>query len=168
MTIIRSIVAAVFMTAAVMAATIAAGQGAAESAVVGAAAPNIVTPAPDDEIAPTDDEVDYILRVITAEGGGDRLVCNGVVQCLYNACRRDGWTHSVTEVLREYQYTGPASWISDEARMAWDQVFCSGVTYVDFEDSLYFYAPAYCDSPWHESQRFVIEVGGVRFFGRWQ
>lgn len=110
---------------------------------------------------------DYVLRVITAEGGTDQLVCNGVVQCLYNACQRDGWAHSVTGILREYQYTGAADWISDEARSAWDAVFCSGVTFVDFGDALYFYAPAYGESPWHESQRFVAEIHGVRFFGRW-
>ncbi len=110
---------------------------------------------------------EYILQVITAEGGTDQLICNGVVQCLYNACRRDGWAHSVTEILREYQYTGPAGWVSEEARNAWDAVFLSGVTYVDFGGALYFYAPRYCESPWHESQRFVIEINGIRFFERW-
>ena len=110
---------------------------------------------------------DYILRVITAEGGADQLVCNGVTQCLYNACRRDDWVHSVTEILREYQYACPAEWISEEARIAWDAVFLSGVTFVDFGEALYFYAPAYCESPWHESQRFICEIHGVRFFGRW-
>lgn len=119
---------------------------------------------PDPEVYQNEE---YILRVLTAEGGTDQLVCNGVTQCLYNACRRDGWQHSVAEILLEYQYTGPADWISDEARNAWDAVFFSGVTFTDFGDALYFYAPRYCDSPWHESQRFVIEVGGVRFFTRW-
>ena len=107
-------------------------------------------------------EWDHVLRVITAEGGSDQLVCNGVVQCLFNACQREGC--SPEQVLRDYQYTGPADWISDEARNAWDAVFCSGYRFVDFEDALYFYAPAYCESEWHESQRFICEVGGVRFF----
>ena len=171
MTFLKSIVAALAMTAAVMAATVTAGQLETAADIMGA---KIVTEARNDEIAPADDEIgagwteepdtDYILRVITAEGGTDQLVCNGVVQCLYNACQRDEWAHSVEEILVEYRYTGPADWISDEARNAWDAVFCSGVTFVDFGDALYFYAPAYCDSPWHESQRFVAEVSGVRFF----
>lgn len=110
---------------------------------------------------------DYILRVITAEGGSDQLVCNGVVQCLFNSCQRDGWERSVVQILNDYGYTGPAGWISDEAAAAWDAVFCSGVTFTDFEDAEYFYAPRYCDSPWHESLRFVIETGGVRFFAAW-
>ena len=107
---------------------------------------------------------DYVLRVLTAEAGDDPELCGCVAQCLFNACERDGWVHSVEEVLRQYSYTAPADWISDEARIAWDEVFCSGVTYTDVGNALYFYAPRYCDSPWHESQRFVAEVGGVRFF----
>lgn len=125
--------------------------------------PSLEEPSLTGQSAAAPDE-DYILRVITAEGGADQLVCNGVVQCLYNACQKDCWARSVTEILREYQYTAPAEWISEEARIAWDAVFLSGVTFVDFGEALYFYAPAYCESPWHESQRFVAEVGGVRFF----
>ena len=29
---------------------------------------------------------------------------------------------------------------------------------------LWFYAPKWCNSEWHESQRFVAEIGGHRFF----
>lgn len=175
MTFLKSIAAALAMTAAVMAATVTAGQLETAADIMGA---KIVTAAQYDEIAPADDEIgagwteepdtDYILRVITAEGGSDQGVCSGVVQCLFNACERDGWRHGVEEILREYQYTGPADWISDEAALAWDMVFCSGYTFTDFEGALYFYAPQYCDSTWHESQRFICETGGVRFFGRWQ
>lgn len=109
-------------------------------------------------------DADYVLRVITAEGGTDQLVCNGVAQCLYNACERDLWAHSVEYIIEEYQYTTPAEWVSDEARIAFDAVFCSGVRFTDFGNALYFYAPRYCTSEWHESLPFVIEVGGVRFF----
>jgi hypothetical protein len=158
----KTIMAAIYMTLAVMVATVVSGQEAAKDAAVDAI--SIETCEEMHEKAGPDE--DYVLRVITAEGGSDQLVCNGVVQCLFNACQREGC--SPEQVLRDYQYTGPADWISDEARNAWDAVFCSGYRFVDFEDALYFYAPVYCDSPWHESQRFVIEVGGVRFFGRWE
>jgi hypothetical protein len=110
---------------------------------------------------------DYILRVITAEGGSDELICAGVTQCLFNACERDGWNRTVEQILNDYQYTGPASWISDAAEKAWDEIFCSGYSYPAFEDALYFYSTRYCYSSWHETQRFVIEVNGVRFFARW-
>ena len=109
---------------------------------------------------------DYILRVLTAEAGNDEVLCGCVAQVLYNACVREGWEHSPDEVLVMYGYTGPASWTSDAAVKAYDEVFCSGVKYTDVADALYFYAPAYCTSEWHESQRFVCEVSGVRFFGR--
>lgn len=137
---------------------------------------NNATEVQNDDIALVNDEVaeyahvwdeDYILRVLTAEAGSDEVLCGCVAQALYNACARDDWVHTPNEVLVMYGYTGPASWISDAAVAAYDQVFCSGVTYTDVEDALYFYAPQYCDSPWHESQRFVCEVSGVRFFARW-
>ena len=111
---------------------------------------------------------DYILRVLTAEAGNDEVLCGCVAQVLYNACVRECWEHSPDEVLVMYGYTGPASWISDAAVQAYDEVFCSGVKYTDVADALYFYAPTYCTSEWHESQRFVCEVSGVRFFARWE
>lgn len=165
----KTIMAAIYMTLAVMVATVVSGQEAAKDAAVDAI--SIETYEELHEKAGQDEaeahekagpDEDYVLRVITAEGGSDQLVCNGVVQCLFNACQREGC--GPEQVLRDYQYTGPADWISDEARNAWDAVFCSGYRFVDFEDALYFYAPAYCESEWHESQRFICEVGGVRFF----
>lgn len=166
----KTIMAAIYMTLAVMVATVVSGQEAAKDAVVASAEKCEVSEKASSSAAETHEKAgpdeDYVLRVITAEGGSDQLVCNGVVQCLFNACQREGC--SPEQALQDYQYTGPADWISDEARNAWDAVFCSGYRFVDFEDALYFYAPAYCDSPWHESQRFVTEVGSVRFFGRWE
>ena len=111
---------------------------------------------------------DYVLRVLTAEAGADQVLCGCVAQCMFNACDRTGWACSIPEVLEQYGYTGPASWISEAAVQAYDEVFCSGMRYVDVEDALYFYAPQYCTSEWHENQRFIVEVSGVRFFGRWE
>lgn len=116
---------------------------------------------------PSADDVDYILRVLTAEGGSDYLICAGVTQCLFNSCEADGWNRSIVQILHDYGYTGPASWISDAAETAYDQIFCSGYRYTDFEDARYFYSTRYCYSAWHETLRFVTEVGGVRFFATW-
>ena len=107
---------------------------------------------------------DYVLRVLTAEAGDDPLLCGCVAQCMFNACAKAGWEYPVEEILEQYSYTDPADWISESAVRAWDEVFCSGVTYTDVGNALYFYAPRYCDSPWHESLQFVAEVSGVRFF----
>lgn len=112
------------------------------------------------------DEADYLLRVLTAEGGSDYVMCGCVAQCMLNAYLRDGYSSQI-EMLTDYGYTSPSSWISDAARQAYDDVWLSGVTYTDVEDALYFYASRYCYSAWHETQRFIIEVDGVRFFGRW-
>lgn len=107
---------------------------------------------------------DYVLRVITAEGGTDKAVCAGVAQALYNACEREGWKYTPKEIMRKYHYTGPAAWVSDEAAQAYDEIFGCGYTYTDFGNATVFYAPRYGWSAYHESQRFVIEVNGVRFF----
>lgn len=107
---------------------------------------------------------DYVLRVITAEGGTDKAVCAGVTQALYNACEREGWKYTPKEIMRKYRYTGPAAWVSDEAAQAYDEIFGCGYTYSDFGNATVFYAPRYGWSAYHESQRFIIEVNGVRFF----
>lgn len=135
-----------------------------ETAAGAATIPDQETPAEETGNRNTPCAPDYVLRVLTAEAGDDPVLCGCVAQCLYNACERDGWAHSVEEILKQYSYTDPADWISESAVRAYDEVFCSGVTYTDVGNALYFYAPAYCESEWHESQRFVAEVGGVRFF----
>ena len=111
--------------------------------------------------------LDYILRVLTAEAGSDEVLCGCVAQALYNACEKEGWQYSVEQMLYKYGYTGPSSWISDAAVKAWDDVFCSGYRYTDIGNAIYFYAPRYCDSSWHESQKYVCTVSEVRFFEEW-
>lgn len=133
---------------------------------VKSAAENVVTES-EVSIAPSYDETDYLLRVLTAEGGSSYTMCGCVAQCMLNAYRRDGYSSQI-EMLTDYGYTSPSSWISDAARQAYDDVWLSGVRYVDVEDALYFYSTRYCYSEWHETMRFITEVDGVRFFGRWE
>ena len=120
------------------------------------------------EIAVTCDEpgydLDYVCRVVTAEGGRDAEVCMGVAQCLFNACEKYGWQYNPDEMLSIYQYTSPSNWVSDEAINACLSVFVYGNTYYPVENATVFYAPRYCDSEWHEEQSFVCEINGVRFF----
>lgn len=52
---------------------------------------------------------------------------------------------------------------SDEVKKAVAKVFDDGETATDRE-ILYFYAPALCQSLWHESQTYVCTIGGHRFF----
>ena len=113
---------------------------------------------------PSPAEIDYVLRVLTAEAGTDEVLCGCVAQALYNACERYDWAYSPAEMMVKYQYTTPADWVSAEAERAWDEVFCSGVVWDCVGKATVFYAPAYCESAYHESQRFVVEISGVRFF----
>lgn len=113
---------------------------------------------------PSAEEVDYVLRVLTAEAGNDEVLCGCIAQCLFNACEKHEWEYAPDEIMVMYQYTSPSDWISEAATTAYDDVFCSGVTYESVGNAVYFYAPRYCDSEWHEQQDFVCEINGVRFF----
>lgn len=120
------------------------------------------------KVVDTSDGIGYdfelMCRVITAEGGTDREVCMGVAQALYNACEKHEWRYSPTEVMSMYRYTEPLDWVSDEALDACVNVFLHDNTYVAVGNATLFYAPQYCNSEWHEQQRFVCEIHGVRFF----
>lgn len=105
---------------------------------------------------------DIVERVVMAEAGaedydGMRLVA----QCILNACEIDGI--SPDEAIEKYQYTKPAESASEACRGAVRAVFDDGDV-VTQERILFFYAPAICYSEWHESQVFVLEHGGHRFF----
>jgi hypothetical protein len=110
------------------------------------------------------EETEYVLRVLTAEAGTDEVLCGCVAQALYNACERYDWAYSPAEMMVKYRYTTPTDWVSEAAERAWDEVFCSGVVWDCVGNATVFYAPAYCESAYHESQRFVVEISGVRFF----
>lgn len=86
-----------------------------------------------------------------------------VAQCLLNACLKDDMQPS--EVRKAYKYSGWNSNPTESVKMAVSEVFDNGYK-VTNEPILYFYAPDLCDSKWHETQRFVIEVGGHRFFAK--
>ena len=119
----------------------------------------------DDYMAAVVGDLNYVLRVLTAEGGNDDLMCGLIAQCLYNACEKHDWRYTPAEMMKKYQYTTPESWVSSAAEKAYDDVFCSGVTYECVGNATVFYAPRYVrGTPWHESQRFAYEYGGVRFF----
>jgi spore germination cell wall hydrolase CwlJ-like protein len=103
--------------------------------------------------------------IVMGEAGGepnDGQVL--VAQCLLNACLKEGLQPS--EVRIEYQYSGWNNNPSDGVKDAVIAVFDNGYKVTD-EFILYFYAPKYASGSWHETQRFVAEVGGHRFFTEW-
>lgn len=106
----------------------------------------------------------YVMQVITAEGGTDREMCLACAQALFNTCVKLQSKYNPEEVCEKYQYTQPASFISDEARYACEQIFLYGNMYDKIEDATIFYNPKYGWSTYHESQEFVCEINGVNFY----
>lgn len=106
----------------------------------------------------------YVMQVITAEGGTDQDMCLACTQALFNTCVKLQAKYNPEEVCEKYQYTQPASFISDEARYACEQIFLYGNMYDKVEDATIFYNPSYGWSAYHESQELVCEINGVNFY----
>lgn len=114
----------------------------------------------------TYEEYNYLCRIVMGEAGSephDGQIL--VAQCLYNAMAesgKDAWA-----VKSGYGYCGSTSRAPTESvKKAVKAVFYDGYKYTE-EKVLFFYAPQYCSGSWHETQKFVCEVGGHRFFARW-
>lgn len=108
------------------------------------------------------EERDLTERVVMAEAGGESYEGQmAVAQCILNACEKTGGQPS--EVILAYQYAKPADTATQSVRDAVAAVFDAGET-VTTEPIMFFYAPRWTDSEWHEAQRFVMEIGGHRFF----
>lgn len=108
------------------------------------------------------EERDLTERVVMAEAGGECYEGQmAVAQCILNACEKTGGKPS--EVILAYQYAKPADTATQSVRDAVAAVFDAGET-VTTEPIMFFYAPRWTDSEWHETQRFVMEIGGHRFF----
>lgn len=113
---------------------------------------------------------DYERRVaecmVMGESGGESYEGQVLVaQCILNACLKDGILPSKVRV--KYQYSGWDENPTKSVRDAVSAVFDDGYQITD-EPILYFYAPKRCKSGWHETQRFITEVGGHRFFAEWE
>ena len=129
---------------------------------VGAYIPD--TPAPAAEtVEPTEPaERDVVERVVMAEAGGESFEGQMLVaQCILNAAEKRGVEPS--EAVALYSYTKSRPDPTQRVKDAVAAVFDRGETVVD-EPILYFYNPALVTSDFHESQIFVIEEGGYRFF----
>lgn len=103
--------------------------------------------------------------VVMGEMGGESYEGQMLVaQCILNAVLKEGVPPS--QIRYDYQYIGWNGEATDSVKKAVSAVFDNGEKIVD-EPILYMYAPLLCDSKWHESQRFIIEVDNVRFFAEW-
>lgn len=106
-----------------------------------------------------------IEQVVMAEAGGEdydgqRLVA----QCILNACLFDDLRP--LEAIEVYGYTPARKTPSESVVEAVSAVFDRG-DFATSEPILYFYSPNLVYSAWHESQSFVLEHGGHKFFAKW-
>jgi spore germination cell wall hydrolase CwlJ-like protein len=103
--------------------------------------------------------------IVMGESGGESYHSQVLVaQCILNGCKKEGVQPSVLRT--KYRYSGWHNNPTNSVKKAVSDVFDNGYKLTN-EPILYFYAPALCTSAWHESQRFVIELDGQRFFAPW-
>lgn len=115
-----------------------------------------------DGLASVEHGRDVVERVVMAEAGGESFEGQMLVaQCILNACEKTGTQPSKVVVTFKYAPARPDP--TDSVREAVAAVFDAGEFITD-EPVMFFYNPAKVTSTWHESQTFVIEVGGHRFF----
>lgn len=115
---------------------------------------------PEKRYALTDEELRLVCGIVMREAGGESYEGKmAVAQCILNQC--------------EYENTRPAgvawkfaspceSWSGDVLEAA-TAVFHEGQTVTE-DKILWFYAPAESAGTFHNTQRFVVEIGGHRFF----
>lgn len=121
----------------------------------------------------SDEDRQTIIYMVAGEAKGESFKGKKLVaQCIYSAMKCDNL--SAEEVRIKYQYSGwdenlesenPEAYI--EVKQAVSEVFDDGLLEVN-DWIFWFYAPNLCHSSWHEEQRFVIEEGGHKFFGKFE
>ena len=141
----------------------------AEQPAVVIPTPAASTQAPESTEAParyplSTSERDTVERVVMAEAGGESFAGQMLVaQCILNAAEKEGVQPS--EAVEIYSYTSNRPDPTQSVKDAVAAVFDRGEVAID-APVMYFYNPALVTSTWHESQIFVAEVGGHRFFRR--
>lgn len=113
----------------------------------------------------TEAERDALAVVLMCETGGvDELAAELVATCVLNACEKDGLRP--VEVFDKYQYAVKEKTPNSVCYAAVQSVFDEGSRASD-ECILWFYSPANMPdgvSRWHETQEFVLEYAGHRYF----
>lgn len=110
----------------------------------------------------TAEERTMIEQVVSAESRGEPYDGQvAVAQCILNACLKDGIRPEA--VLKKYHYTKARVEPTSSVCAAVAAVFDRGEGVTE-EPILYFYNPHLCNSEFHESQTFVIEIQNHRFF----
>jgi hypothetical protein len=115
-----------------------------------------------DALTLTDAQRQEVESVVMAEAGGESQEAQRMIAlCILNGCEKENVEPD--ELIELYRYTKRRPEPSESVQEAVQAVFDEGVK--DYGNILYFYAPGLCVSDWHESQEFVTEIDGIRFFG---
>ena len=113
----------------------------------------------------TETQRDELASVLMCETGGvDLDAAMLVAQCVLNASEKDGLEPS--EVFGVYGYSCKQKTPNSVCYEAVERVFDNGERITD-EPILFFYSPANMPdgiSRWHETQDFVLEYAGHRYF----
>lgn len=120
----------------------------------------------------SDEERELIQYIVAGEAGYEPMDGKiAVAQCILNAMMLDDL--SAFEVQDKYKYSGFKTNLDEESPEAWAEVvqavsdvFDEGQTVTE-EYILWFYAPKYSAGKFHNTQKFVMEIGGHRFYAPW-
>lgn len=123
----------------------------------------------DSPIHLSEDDRWVVESVVAGEAGGEPYEGKkAVAQCIFNAMLKNSWT--ARQVRDNYGYDGWNPNLDEQDRAAYmdvvdavSDVFDRGQLVTE-KPILFFYAPRWCTSEWHESQEFEMEIGGHRFF----
>lgn len=117
----------------------------------------------------TEYETWFVECVVSGEAGGEPYEGKlAVAQCYFDAMLKDGL--SATEVKSAYGYSGWNENLDKQDRKAYDEVKNAvmdvfyGGKFVTDKPILYFYAPRWCTSDWHEAQEYWGSIANHKFF----
>lgn len=110
----------------------------------------------------TDAERYEVAQIVTAEAVGEPLAGKiAICQCILQACEDDGIRPA--EAAARYSYSSRRPEPTDEALLAVSYVFDFGIV-ATTEPIKYFYNPDRTESPFHESQRYILTINNHRFY----
>lgn len=110
----------------------------------------------------TDAERYEVAQIVTAEAAGEPLAGKiAICQCILQACEDDGIRPA--EAAERYLYSTRRPEPTDEALLAVTYVFDFGIV-ATTQPIKYFYNPDMVESPFHESQRYILTINKHRFY----
>ncbi len=107
---------------------------------------------------------DLVERLVFGEAGGEGFVGAVLVAQTIRDTMLMNDIYDTAKIIKMYAYSGSTrKGTSDTVKRAVSYVFDGG-GYAVKHRLIYFYAPALCKSSFHESQKFIIEWKGHKFF----